>query len=246
MRHMMLLAFLGSWVGCSSTGGTETDNPASPLESFSSSGCKTKALAPGQQALIVASDAEGLQCVEWQRTAEGSLQLRLHNFPEPCGETYLGRAAFASDGALELSVYKDVCAVAKCGTCLFDFDFEVDVRGDAPLELRIGAAACESQPVMFDEQLTLPSDAEASGVVCRPIERGPLEWDARSRDVCGERNMPCGDCQSVDATSCAAGLVCSELGAGDSRCLESCEVDDDCAGGLTRCQDGVCQAAAAF
>jgi hypothetical protein len=99
---------------------------------------------------------------------------------------------------------------------------------------------------MFKDELTLPTDSEPTGIVCRPLERGALEWHARSRGVCGERNMPCGDCESVDTTSCAAGLVCSELSATDSRCLESCESDDDCTGGLARCQDGACQAEAAF
>lgn len=246
MRHVLLLAFLGSWMGCASTGGTETDNPASPLLGFNGSDCKTKALDPGQQALVLASDADGLQCVEWQRSAEGTLALRLLNFPEPCADEYLGRAQLGSDGALELSVYKNICAAAKCGTCLFDFEFQVEVSLDGPLELRIGVAACESQPVMFKDELTLPTDTELTGVVCRALERDALDWDARTRGVCGERNMPCGDCQSVDTTSCAAGLVCSELGAADSRCLESCESDDDCAGGLTRCLDGVCQAEAGF
>ena len=246
MKHVLLLAFLGSWLGCSSSGGTETDNPASPLSGFASSGCKSKTLAPGQQALVVASDAEGLQCVEWETNASGTLQLRLLNFPEPCGETYQGRATLGSDGMLELSVYKDVCAVAKCGICVFDFDFELSVALDTALDLRIGTAACESAPVMFNDELSLPLDQQSSGVLCRPLERGALEWHARSRGSCGERNMPCGDCESADMTTCAPDLLCTELSPTDARCLSACESSDDCPGGLTTCRDGVCQASTSF
>lgn len=247
MKGRIAVTFLVSVVSSTScSGGTETGNPAATLKDFSASACKTRELPPGTQALVLASDADGLQCVEWSAGEDGSLAVRLLNFPEPCGNAYLGRASLASDG-LALSVYKDTCPAFKCGWCVFDFDFAlggVDTAHDLPV--RAGSAACETEPTTYTDELSLPLAKQPEGVVCRNMERSPLEWYGRARDKCGQRNFPCGDCNGADQTSCDAGLTCTEIAAGDSRCLQQCATDDDCAGGLTTCQDGVCQAATAW
>jgi hypothetical protein len=236
------LSVLSPVLGC--TGGTETGNPAS-LTDFSSSTCKNKASSPAPQALTLASDADGLQCVEWT-TSDSALQLRLLNFPEPCGEKYFGSATLTTAGTLELSVYKDICAVAACGSCVFDFEYELTgVPREAALPLRIGHATCESEPITFTDQLTLPLDDQPSGTTCRYMDAGALTWYAGSRGTCGQRNMPCGDCNQ-DLTTCEQDLVCTTLAMNDARCLTSCSSDDDCKPGLTSCQDGACRANASF
>jgi hypothetical protein len=198
----------------------------------------------GQQALVLASDAEGLQCVEWAAGSAGSLVLNLLNFPEPCGNAYLGAASPGEDGGLLLSVHKDTCQVFRCGTCVYDFEFTlqgIDTAHDLPLQ--IGSAVCESEPVSYGDELTLPLADHAEGTVCRYLELNALAQYGRERGTCGQRNLPCGDCNGTDTTSCDSGLTCTEVAAGDSRCLQDCTSDDDCAGGLTTCHDGVCQAA---
>ena len=245
MKHIIAFAFLATASSCVGSG-TETDNPASPLKDFSSSECKNKELAPGQQALIAESAVAGLTCVEWERGAEGALALKVHNLGLPCGDTYLGKAGFSSDGALELSVYQDTCLVAKCGTCLFDFSYQLQgIDSERALELRVGSAVCDSEPTIYRDELALPIDEQDSGVVCRALERDYLSWYASGRGTCGSLNMPCGspDCRSADQTSCDEGLTCSELGSGDSRCLPDCASDDDCLAGATTCIDGVCRPA---
>lgn len=247
---MLRRALIGAWlslVGCASAGGTETDNPASVLDDFASSACKSEPAGGGQQALVSSSDAEGLQCVEWEPKANGGLRLRLLNFPAPCGKLYLGRAERAADGALELSVYKDTCDLYRCGNCVFDFDFDlVNVPLDAPLTLRVGSAVCRSQSPTFEDELTLPLDSAPDGIRCRALRSDELVNYASSRGSCGERNMPCGDCTSAAPAACAAGLSCWELASGDSRCLTPCGGDVDCLPGLTTCQDGACRAAGAW
>jgi hypothetical protein len=247
MKHVIVSAFLALVVSCAGSG-TETDNPASPLENFSSSGCKNKEPSPGQQALERETDADGLTCVEWARDTAGALDLKLYNFSEPCGETYLGKAAFDAAGALEVSVYQDTCAVARCGQCVFDFHFELQsVPADAPLALRIGSAICESQPTIFSDELTLPVDTQESGVVCRRLDRGALDDYAGTRGLCGAANMPCGAaCSGAAGESCGTSATCTELAPSDSRCLTNCTTDDDCPSGLTTCVDGACQAAASW
>ena len=99
-RTGVFLAVAALPSSCSS-GGTETDNPATTLKGFSSSACKNQSDSSATQALLVESDAEGLECVQWS-TAGDSLDIQLINFPEGCGDAYRGKAALASD-ALELS-----------------------------------------------------------------------------------------------------------------------------------------------
>lgn len=232
------LGFSASVVSCA--GGTETDNPAT-LKDFSASDCKTRQTDAGQQALVRASDAEGLQCVEWQADASGTLQLQLLNFPEPCGNAYLG-AATQDTGQLLLSVHKDSCEVFRCGTCVFDFEFTlqgVDTAHDLPL--RIGSAVCASEPIDYADDFTLPLAKHASGSVCRYLERNAVEQYGRERGSCGSQNLPCGSCNGTDTTSCGAGLSCMEVAPSDTRCLATCSSDGDCPAGVTSCVDGVCQ-----
>lgn len=240
MKRILIGASFVVAVSCAG-GGTETDNPAT-LTAFTSSTCKTKAPEAGQQALVLESNAEGLQCVEWSKDAEGALAIRLLNFPEACGDDYQGTAALATDGSLQLAVHKASCEVFRCGWCVFDFAYSLsNVDTTSPLSVHLGSAVCASKPTTFADEVTLPVDEQDSGVVCRYLERNALEQYGRGRSTCGERNMPCGTCESLDTTTCAAGLTCTAIANGDSRCLQSCESDADCAGGLSPCRDGVCQ-----
>ncbi|HVY28097.1 MAG TPA: hypothetical protein VHB79_16180 [Polyangiaceae bacterium] len=232
------VALSASVLSCA--GGTETDNPAT-LKDFSASDCKTRQTDAGQQALVLSSDAEGLQCIEWHADAQGGLELELLNFPEPCGNAYLG-AATQEGGSVLLSVHKDSCEVFRCGTCVFDFQFKlqgIDTAHDLPL--RIGSAICESEPIDYSDDFRLPLAKRSSGTVCRYLGRSAVEQYGRERTTCGSKNLPCGDCNGTDATSCGTGLSCMEVASSDTRCLATCGSDDDCADGLTSCRDGVCQ-----
>ena len=242
MKQSIAWVACGVIVSCAGTdgGGTETANPAS-LEHFASSECKSRAPEPGQQALALSSQLEGLQCIEWARGDAGVLNLRLSNFVEACGETYLGAAALAEEGVLELSVYKDTCEVLRCGSCLYDFDFRVSgLAFDAPLRIRTGASVCESQPVGWDDSLGLPVDEQPNGLICRYVRRNALEQYATTRATCGERNMPCGNCSSTGPETCGDGLTCAPVAEGDSRCLANCGSDSDCGPSMT-CAGGLCQ-----
>lgn len=246
MKQVVITAVCLLAVGCTSGGGTETDNPAT-LEDFASSECKTRAPDPGQQAIVLSSDAEGLQCVEWLKNGDGTLVVRLLNFPEACGEDYQGTAATGADGTLSLTVQKASCDVLRCGLCVFDFEYTLaGVSTSSPLSIHLGSAICASEPTTFSDEVTLPVDEQDEGVVCRYLERSPLEQYGRGRGTCGERNLPCGKCDGTDDASCASGLVCTELASNDSRCLQPCAKDADCAGGLTTCQDGRCRASASW
>src|SRR5688572_11794500 len=123
MRHSGVWVFLAGGLSVMScAGGTETDNPAT-LKDFSSSGCKNDQPNPGRQELVLEADADGLQCIAWVFTGD-TLEIELINFPERCADRYLGKASLTTD-TLELSVYNNLCAVAACGSCVFDFAYAV-------------------------------------------------------------------------------------------------------------------------
>jgi hypothetical protein len=244
VKYILVGSLLASMFGCSTNGGTETDNPASPLKDFASSVCKSKESDRATSALTLASDVVGLECVEWEAGASGELLVKLHNFAEACAESYAGKVVL-SEGGADLSVFSTTCAVAKCFDCLYDFDFHlVGIATDAPLALRIGSARCASAPAVFDLALTLPLDTQPSGIVCQGTSAFMTMLYAASHDSCGERNMPCGDC-AEEHTACLDGLVCTELAEGDSRCLQSCETNADCVANLT-CESGLCRAPVSF
>jgi hypothetical protein len=244
MKHVLIWSLFGALLGCSSAGGTETDNPASLVKDFASSDCKSTDSTGKAGALVLVSEVAGLQCVEWEVQASGELRVLLHNFSKACAAGYQGRAALTDDG-LDLSLNQTTCDVAKCGRCLYDFDYRLSgVPTDASLELRLGSALCESQPTMWSDTLTLPLDEEPTGIVCKSAEMYPLLTYASHHGSCGERNMPCGDC-AQDGSSCDDGLVCTEFSEEDSRCLQTCEATDDCVANLT-CEEGVCRAPASF
>jgi hypothetical protein len=244
MKHVLMSYLLASLVGCSSGGGTETDNPASVLADFTSSGCKSRESNELPNALTLRSDVAGLECVEWEVQASGELRVLLHNLSEACAEGYQGQATLTDHG-LDLHVYQTTCDVFRCGSCAYDFDYRLAAISTAePLPLRLGWARCASEPPTWHDTLTLPLDEQRSGIVCKSAAMFSLFTYAGSHGSCGERNMPCGDC-AEDRTACDDGLMCREFSADDSRCLQSCTASSDCIAGLP-CEDGVCRAPAAF
>ncbi len=247
MKYLGLAALWLLPFGCISGGGTETDNPATTLKDFSGSACKSKVDATSQ-ALTLASPAEldGLECIEWERSPQGALSVHWINSPQGCADAYHGRAELNDSGALELSVYKDVCAVAGCGSCLFDFAYDLTGTFEAaPLEVHLGSAICAKEPIAWTDRLTLPLDEQDSGMLCRPLASGPLFWHAVTRGKCGATNMPCGDCMD-DHSTCATGASCVTLAEEDARCLPDCETDDDCLSGVASCEAGSCRVKASF
>lgn len=247
MKTAVTLVALYALVSCSSSGGTETGNPAI-LSSFDSSSCKSKAPTPGAQALLAQDDTEGLECIEWSREPDGLLRLRLSNVRQGCADGYQGKAELSTAGALDLTLYSSVCAVAACGWCLFDFEAKLrDIPTDEALPLRIGRAVCETEPTTWSEPVSLPLDQSSEGVICRFADRWALRQYAAQRGRCGERNMPCGACDAeAGPGACAENLVCSEVASNDWRCLTSCESDADCIANVTSCDAGVCRASADF
>lgn len=256
---LVLLAF--------SCAGTETQNPANPLTSFKDSGCKkengTKAIAAlkkfgndyatASQAVVstdYSSETQGLQCFAWEALEDGQVKVDLINFESACGPKFVGDAKLDSSGALQLSVTNPGCMLADCGSCIYDWSYEVtSVDTSRPLLVRMGIDVCPGSQDIRYINATLPVDTQSSGILCRYANYGALGWQASVLTQCGTVGMPCINtsmCSSgSNATiqSCEGDLVCTDNGNVEQRiCARACGADADCGAlGVLTCNGGLCR-----
>lgn len=248
--------------GCS---GTETQNPANnpnPQATFSNSGCKKETLAHAlrtAQAEAVVGDAgvldygdevAGLKCVAWQVTGQDQLKLSLINFDDACGAKWQGSTHVDAAGALTLSVSNPNCNIAKCGTCIYDWTFEVPgVSTKADLSLSMRVDTCPGQQDVKTANVQLPLSTQQNGIVCNYASFNGLGWQAMALHTCGQLGMPCQNtsmCQSnppATELGCESGLSCIDNGtASQMICAKPCTVDADCGiSGAQSCQANFCR-----
>lgn len=244
----------GAVVACA--GGTETDNPhkSGDLVAFDASACKKEAVeasGTSSEAFVVASEFDGLTCLEWETENDETVTFRVLNLNGGCSVQWSGDAVVQADGSLELLLTNTQCAVARCGWCLYDFQFGVrNVPPLSALPVRIGTIGCPGEAPSFDNELTLPEDAPASGILCRYTSIFAYDQLLGERDLCGSRFGSCRDeagfCTTEGATECREGLVCAPVD-DTKRCLSPCETDDDCAPReVSACVDGICRLAQTY
>lgn len=257
-----------------SCGGTETQNPAdSPaaLRSFKDSGCKkeTKALSGGEtasatQALVSTdynAETTGLKCIAWEVLEANRVKVDLINWESACGPKFVGYASLKDIGALNLLLSNPGCLIARCGSCIYDWSFEVQgIDATKPLPLGVAIDVCPgddaaekqgaSYPIV-SQQVSLPIDARVSGILCNYADFGALGWQAQALSECGTYAMPCNDApNSMCSTgigsaqpSCQGDLVCSNNGNPEQRiCAKPCANDTDCGSlGVLTCDGGLCR-----
>lgn len=237
IAHSMCFATLATWaLACV---GTNTGNPLTS----DISGCKSEADFESK-ALTGTERYDGLSCMYWERT-EQSLHLQALNFRGGCSITWQGAFESISSGPSVL-LTNPSCAVAACGSCLYDATFDIDLReisiaDNASIPLR-SDASCSGDADLINFW-SLRGDA-TEGITC-DYALG-LDWHAHGRGTCGQTNMPCrrddGLCPDDGTGPCDAGLTCTEVGTSNFVCLEQCTTDDDCtASGAMRCSDGLCR-----
>jgi hypothetical protein len=207
-------------------------------------------LVEGLSVAALSSEYEGLSCVSWQRD-DDVLQLELTNVEGPClVEVDWRHRVTQRDGVLTLIASGEPeCRIAACGSCIYDFRFEVPLKdAAAALQVSFALEICEKlEPP--SATVTLPLDTADEGVACQQLSAHTQSWLGR----CGGPHQPCGDGETcfvgdASATECAAGLTCHDAGDDLGRlCLTPCESDADCPlPAVERCDDGVCQVPAAF
>jgi hypothetical protein len=185
-----------------------------------------------RQALTPTADIPlGLYCVEWQLT-ENRLELQVVNFDSSCGAEWQGRTRLEGE-RVTIELENALCAVAGCGSCIFDTATVVELPSVADLTLALSLDPfCDGAPEV--REWTLPLATEPRGISCdygRPPGLGLM----------GPEFMWCG---AGANGACDTGLSCIDQGQTSSRCLRPCSSDADCPlPGGTRCADGFCRPA---
>lgn len=276
---MNKVAWLSGIVGlfAISCSGTETQNPADStgkLNSFKDSGCKkeTRKLAGGDtataaQALVstdYTSETVGLKCIAWEVIEEGRIKVDLINWESSCGPKFVGDARMKESGSLELFLSNPGCSIAHCGTCIYDWSFDVqgvETKKPLPLDVAIdvcpGENAIEAAGASFPivtRNAALPLDAQPTGILCNYADFGALGWQAQALSECGTNAMPCNNAPNgmcglsgtANEPTCQGDLVCSDNGTAEQRvCAKPCATNADCGTlGVLTCSRGLCRPAA--
>ena len=249
------VGIIGTVAACA--GGTETGNPGKDgtLVAFDASACKEEAPVESgrsQEALVTASEYDGLRCVEWDKGGDGELTVRLLNVNGGCSVPWKGEAGVRDDGTLELRLVNPMCAVALCGWCIYDFTFTLrGAPAPAELPIEVGQVACPGKEPEWDPVIVLPADAGDSGVLCRYANQFAYDQQLGEQDRCGSKFGTCGDaggfCNSgTGPTACRDNLVCTAADDAN-RCLEPCTTDADCSPqAVSACIDGICRLSATY
>ncbi len=258
MNRATISLVLGSLLFVSCTG---SDNQGSSvLREFRDSGCKKERglesasdTASITQALVSAdysTETMGLKCFAWESVAAGGLKIDLYNFEGPCGAEWTGEASLQDLGALALSLVNPDCLIASCGSCIYDWSFEVaDFDTSQPLPVSVGIDTCPGEQEVERLEATLPVDTQQSGILCNYANHGALGWQAMSLGECGTLGMPCvseNNCPGADATTepgCEGELTCTDNGDSTQRiCAKACSAEADCGElGVWGCTEGLCR-----
>lgn len=231
---------------CGSDDDNSSSTPGNSLVSFQGSACKKES---GGQALTANEAYAGLQCIRWKPIDASTLKIELLNFEGGCGAQWKGES-HVTDSGLELRVVNPGCMLAACGSCMYDWSFDVHAAKDADLALSMVEDPCPGQQTPTTVTATLPLSTTPEGELCRYASHGGLGWQASSLGTCGQAYMPCRNpndmcSQGSAADPCEAGLTCAD-GASSSEqvCHAPCTTDADCAPtGILTCQTGLCRPA---
>ncbi|MGC4066874.1 MAG: hypothetical protein QM784_20005 [Polyangiaceae bacterium] len=234
--------------------GTETQNPGALSATFSDSGCKKEngldGSATGSGQALVSADysvaTAGYDCVAWEVTSARRLKIAFYNQRGACGAEWTGKAATPENGELRLTIENPECKIAKCGSCLFDWSFELDeIDTTRDLDVTRSVEAC---PGTIDSEVAtfaLPLSSANRGIRCTYADHAALLAQATQLGTCGAQGMPCNsECSGSDAAApeCAGELTCVEASAATRICAKPCQSDLDCdALGVSVCSDGICR-----
>ena len=246
----------GSGTTTTTTGGAGGGAVTGPtLAAFQKSACKkeaqTQSGTPGEAAQALSADEvyAGLECVSWS-PIEGGFRVLLRNVDSVCGAEWAGEVNQVG-GGVELRLVNPKCQMANCGSCIYDFTFDVKMKAAAGGdEVSIVLDTCPGQQPAQTEKVTLPLGAAPTGELCRYADASSLGWQAMSLGTCGKAYMPCreanGMCLAADGgAACDDGLTCADgASAAGGVCHAPCKVDGDCAPtGVMKCDAGLCRPA---
>jgi hypothetical protein len=242
---MRVGALCSALSAASCTGGTDTGNPLTDLDISECKADREQALAAQRSALTPPGTAryDGLNCYVAERS-EDMLELDVYNFSGGC---HISWDAKGRERASELDVVlaNPSCAVAGCGSCLYDASFSLELGASTGATIELIDQPCKGDSETLGSW-DVPERDGARTLRCS-FARG-ADWHAGKLGLCGQENQPCRDgglCSGEPgdgASACDEGLRCTEVSEHDSRCVKQCSSDDDCAvPSAMRCEDGLCR-----
>ena len=196
------------------------------------------AVARTQVALETPDAYARLFCWAWQVNDSGTVTIDVINRNGGCGVEWSAYESRVEDNSVDLGIQNAACVVAGCGSCRYDFTFEVaGLSLDKPAEVRIVEAGCDGEPDDVGSAVELPIDREPEGAMCRMLGDGFVP------QCSGLRERPCKPEPMVDILfgTCAEGRCDDGLACVDDICFTACEDDDDCPLAIESCQEGACR-----
>lgn len=252
MRTSLLLMLSAVAPTCT---GTDTGNP--PVIDFGNSECgeryaqHTKGIDLRAGGASVAMDPlyDGLTCLAFQRVDDASVRIDVTNYITGCGAErgWKPRVELTPEGTLDLILQDSDCAVAACGSCVYDLSFTVGAEAlTEDREVRLYERGCVGLGLL-KLRASLPLASRQSGAACKYTSFGGLLRLGHA-NTCSLR-MPCAALDAEEPVpTCQGGLVKADIGPlqseqPDERCLEPCTSDTDC-DALSRCESGICHLSA--
>lgn len=237
---LWLTLFSAAFLAC---GGSSPNAGPVPQDSFTSGVCKKSLPAHsslahirGLQVIDDETGLAGLRCVAWERVGSDEIKLDLYNFDGACGASWIGAGALASDRSLALHIDNPGCQIDSCGTCLYDWSFDLHLRVPAEQAVPISVAvdACDGRQATVYSQAAI--GAERRGIRCAQATYTALILEPGW----GQAGMPC---SGGSAETCADGLVCdSGVSTYDRLCFVPCATVADCPrADVYACQAGLCR-----
>lgn len=181
-----------------------------------------------------------LECLEWS-FFEGTLDYQVANFHGGCEIDWTGGANVISEGHVSVELENESCAVAACGSCLYD------LRSSGNLELASDTASLVFDLVRLDcdgdvtseSTWTLPLSTQPLGLLCQKADLWGAEKVASNVSNRAPMDLysPCGTDAPEPSMACADGLTCIA-----GNCVPPCTENTDCPlSGALECRDGYCQ-----
>lgn len=229
---LIVLTVLAWACDAATPAGTELE-----IDEFVLNECKTRktsGLLTGRET----NEYSGLECVAWDFQV-GDVVIDLINRPADCGfsgddpEDTLWSPSVRqlSANQIEYDVQWNIGFANACEGCWHDFSVRLsDVELEKRVRIDVATRSCNAKDCPWQRD-SLRAD-EPSGIRCRYVN------DAGSfGEDWGKLR-----CHPFTGGTCDRALVATELPDGSTRCLSSCESDDDCSlSELEICRDGVCQ-----
>jgi hypothetical protein len=232
--------------------GTETTNP---LRAFGAGECKRGhetelSLAPAN-ALSMRDPYAGLDCLVYEVRDE-TLHVDLRNINDGCHVEHEGNVRMVGEDSLQLALTNAKCEAAKCGSCIYDAQYEVDLApfaGQDSIELSLvldDAESCRSPSSQTQVywKLDVPLRASSQGAVCKYARY------FEPPQGCGTLNMPCASADGAcgflgrgTGTMCDDGMLCRAPDENSiSVCMQPCATDADCPEpDVLHCVEGACR-----